>query len=190
MQQISLSCQRCDLEPSLSLDFVFQQVQDQWSHVWKDSEIFCWTRFTHRRSYRPTPPVRLQPQHLPHANRYIKLCWLAKLLGGECGDRYYTVYFLFYHSYEGQIHNWWIGWYPDSQQYGLAIRGLIRHHQIDPMDYDQRCDSALPLEELLKPDPALRSLLLDIDRTKARVRSSLDSYRLNVTGKSQRWSNS
>ncbi len=28
--------------------------------------------------------------------------------------------------------------------YGLAIRGLVKHHQIDPLDYDRKCDASLP----------------------------------------------
>lgn len=65
-------------------------------------------------------------------------------------------------------------------EYGLAIRGLIRHHQIDPIDYDQRCDSALPLEELLQPNPSLRRLLLDIDRSKARVWCITNAFKLHA----------
>lgn len=50
--------------------------------------------------------------------------------------------------------------------YGLAIEGLVRHHQIDPLDYNAKVDDALPLEDIIKPDPELRKLLEDIDRTK------------------------
>ena len=31
------------------------------------------------------------------------------------------------------------------KDYGLALDGLIRHHKIDPMDYNQKVDDALPL---------------------------------------------
>ncbi|KDQ12752.1 hypothetical protein BOTBODRAFT_34213 [Botryobasidium botryosum FD-172 SS1] len=55
------------------------------------------------------------------------------------------------------------------REYGLAIRGLTRHHIIDPVDFDQKCDGSLPLEDILKPNPALRKMLQDIDRSKARV---------------------
>ncbi|KAI9615619.1 hypothetical protein H4Q26_011561 [Puccinia striiformis f. sp. tritici PST-130] len=44
-----------------------------------------------------------------------------------------------------------------------------RHHSIDPLDYDKNCDLAIPLEDILSPDQGLRQLLLDIDRSKARV---------------------
>lgn len=80
-------------------------------------------------------------------------------------------------------------------QYGLAIRGLVRHHKIgqcvvdarssqlcnrlvetDPLDFDRKCDGSLPLEELLKPDPVLRKLLQDIDRSKVRVWGLTNAY--------------
>ena len=46
----------------------------------------------------------------------------------------------------------------------------------DPLDFDRKCDGSLPLEELLKPDPALRKLLEDIDRTKFRVWGLTNAY--------------
>ncbi|PHH87479.1 hypothetical protein CDD83_8834 [Cordyceps sp. RAO-2017] len=52
--------------------------------------------------------------------------------------------------------------------YGLAIEGLVRHHQIDPLDYNAKVDDALPLEDVIKPDPELRRLLEDLDTTKVR----------------------
>lgn len=52
--------------------------------------------------------------------------------------------------------------------YGLAIEGLVRHHAIDPLDYNSKVDDALPLERILSPDPALRALLLSLDRTKVK----------------------
>lgn len=83
-------------------------------------------------------------------------------------------------------------------QYGLAIRGLVRHHQIgavmtvyaissnivlnmvhntlDALDFDRRCDGSLPLESMIKPDPQLRQLLKDIDRSKARVWGLTNAY--------------
>jgi pyrimidine and pyridine-specific 5'-nucleotidase len=50
--------------------------------------------------------------------------------------------------------------------YGLAIEGLVRHHQIDPLDYNSKVDDALPLEGVILPNPELRELLDDLDRTK------------------------
>jgi len=52
--------------------------------------------------------------------------------------------------------------------YGLAIEGLVRHHEIDPLDYNAKVDDALPLEDIIKPDPELRKLLEDIDTTKVK----------------------
>lgn len=62
------------------------------------------------------------------------------------------------------------------RQYGLAIRGLVKHHEIDPMDFNERCDASLPLEDLLKPDPAIRQLLMDIDRSKVKVWAATNAY--------------
>ncbi|KAM0749786.1 pyrimidine 5-nucleotidase [Meredithblackwellia eburnea MCA 4105] len=60
--------------------------------------------------------------------------------------------------------------------YGLAVRGLVRHHDIDPLDYDAQCDAALPLDEVLKPNPALKALLQDIDRSKYKVWALTNAY--------------
>lgn len=51
------------------------------------------------------------------------------------------------------------------KEYGLAIEGLVRFHKVDPLEYNAKVDDALPLEEAIKPDPQLRKLLLDIDRS-------------------------
>ncbi|KAK4705405.1 hypothetical protein P7C70_g786, partial [Phenoliferia sp. Uapishka_3] len=61
-------------------------------------------------------------------------------------------------------------------EYGLAIRGLVRHHDVDPLDYDKECDAALPLEEVLKFNPELKAMLQDIDRTKYRVWALTNAY--------------
>ena len=54
------------------------------------------------------------------------------------------------------------------KEYGLAIEGLTRHHKIDPLEFNREVDDALPLDNILKPDPKLRSLLLDLDRSKVK----------------------
>ncbi|AET37440.1 uncharacterized protein Ecym_1192 [Eremothecium cymbalariae DBVPG len=54
------------------------------------------------------------------------------------------------------------------RQYGLAIRGLVKHHQIDVMEYNRVVDDALPLQDILQPDPGLRSMLLKL-RNKGKV---------------------
>lgn len=60
--------------------------------------------------------------------------------------------------------------------YGLAIEGLVRHHQIDPLDYNAKVDDALPLEDILKPDPELRQLLEDIDKSKVTMWLFTNAY--------------
>ncbi|KAL7822875.1 pyrimidine 5-nucleotidase [Trichoderma gracile] len=60
--------------------------------------------------------------------------------------------------------------------YGLAIEGLVRHHQIDPLEYNAKVDDALPLEDLIKPNPELRQLLEDIDRSKVRLWLFTNAY--------------
>ncbi|KAI9294296.1 pyrimidine 5'-nucleotidase, partial [Neoconidiobolus thromboides FSU 785] len=52
--------------------------------------------------------------------------------------------------------------YSYYREYGLAIRGFIKHHDIDPVHYDENVDQSLPLESLLKYDPNLRNMLLKI----------------------------
>jgi pyrimidine and pyridine-specific 5'-nucleotidase len=54
-------------------------------------------------------------------------------------------------------------------EYGLAIEGLVRHHKIDPLEYNAQVDDALPLDDIIKPDPKLRKLLEDIDRSKVKL---------------------
>lgn len=54
------------------------------------------------------------------------------------------------------------------KDYGLAIEGLVRHHKVDPLEYNRLVDDALPLEDILSPNPKLRELLEDLDTTKAK----------------------
>ncbi|CAJ0545254.1 Ff.00g087270.m01.CDS01 [Fusarium sp. VM40] len=63
-----------------------------------------------------------------------------------------------------------------SQQYGQAIEGLVRHHQIDALDYNAKVDDAVPLDGLIKPNPKLRKLLEDIDRSKVRLWLLTNAY--------------
>ncbi|KAK1236474.1 putative suppressor of disruption of TFIIS [Marasmius sp. AFHP31] len=62
-------------------------------------------------------------------------------------------------------------------QYGLALAGLIRHHHVDPLDFDRKCDQSLPLEEMIHYKPSLRKLFEDIDRSKVRVWALTNAYR-------------
>ncbi|CEH17180.1 Haloacid dehalogenase-like hydrolase [Ceraceosorus bombacis] len=61
--------------------------------------------------------------------------------------------------------------------YGLAIKGLVRHHKIDPLDYDAKCDASLPLDDILKPDAEIQQLLADVDRTKTRIWALTNAYK-------------
>jgi pyrimidine and pyridine-specific 5'-nucleotidase len=60
--------------------------------------------------------------------------------------------------------------------YGLAIEGLVRHHKIDPLDYNRQVDDALPLESIIFPDPNLRKLLEDIDKNKVKLWLFTNAY--------------
>ncbi|KAK4112184.1 pyrimidine 5-nucleotidase [Canariomyces notabilis] len=62
------------------------------------------------------------------------------------------------------------------QNYGLAIEGLVRHHQIDPLDYNAKVDDALPLDGIIKPRPELKKLLADIDRSKVKLWLLTNAY--------------
>ncbi|KAL8920205.1 MAG: hypothetical protein Q9208_006370 [Pyrenodesmia sp. 3 TL-2023] len=55
------------------------------------------------------------------------------------------------------------------QDFGLAISGLVRHHKVDPLEYNREVDDALPLDGLITPDPELRRLLEDIDKSKVKM---------------------
>ena len=55
------------------------------------------------------------------------------------------------------------------KQYGLAIEGLALHHKIDPLEFNREVDDALPLDDILHPDPELRALLESFDRTKVKL---------------------
>jgi pyrimidine and pyridine-specific 5'-nucleotidase len=55
------------------------------------------------------------------------------------------------------------------REYGLAIEGLYRHHKILPLEFNREVDDALPLDEILKPDPELRQLLERFDKTKVKM---------------------
>ena len=55
------------------------------------------------------------------------------------------------------------------QDYGLAILGLVQHNQVDPLEFNRRVDDALPLDDILKPDPGLRTLLETFNREKVKL---------------------
>ncbi|KAH8889707.1 pyrimidine 5-nucleotidase [Thozetella sp. PMI_491] len=62
------------------------------------------------------------------------------------------------------------------KNYGLAIEGLVRHHQIDPLEYNTKVDDALPLDGVIKPRPEVKKLLEDIDRSKVRLWLLTNAY--------------
>ncbi|OAA56667.1 pyrimidine nucleotidase [Niveomyces insectorum RCEF 264] len=62
------------------------------------------------------------------------------------------------------------------QSYGLAIEGLVRHHQIDPLEYNKQVDDALPLEGVIVPNPQLKQLLQDLDRREVRLWLFTNAY--------------
>ena len=62
------------------------------------------------------------------------------------------------------------------KDYGLAIEGLVRHHKIDPLEYNRQVDDALPLDDIIKPDPELRRLLERVDREKVKLWLFTNAY--------------
>ncbi|KAJ3158040.1 hypothetical protein HDU89_000423 [Geranomyces variabilis] len=43
--------------------------------------------------------------------------------------------------------------------YGLAVRGLVKHHDVDPLAYDKEVDQSIPLHEFISKDAELRNML-------------------------------
>ncbi|MCJ1338335.1 hypothetical protein MMC09_003622 [Bachmanniomyces sp. S44760] len=62
------------------------------------------------------------------------------------------------------------------KEYGLAIEGLVKHHKVDPLEYNKKVDDALPLDNVITPDPQLRRLLEDIDRSQVRLWLFTNAY--------------
>lgn len=77
-------------------------------------------------------------------------------------DKYFETHLSLSQKDANELH---LRYYKD---YGLAIEGLVRHHKVDPLDYNSKVDDALPLEEVIKPNPQLRRLLEDIDTSKVK----------------------
>lgn len=65
-------------------------------------------------------------------------------------------------------------------EYGLAVRELSKEHNIDPVDFDARCDASLPLEQILLPDPVVQDLISSLDRTKCQVVALTNSYKTHA----------
>jgi pyrimidine and pyridine-specific 5'-nucleotidase len=60
--------------------------------------------------------------------------------------------------------------------YGLAISGLVLHHKVDPLEYNRKVDDALPLDTIITPDPKLRTLLEDINKSKVKLWLFTNAY--------------
>lgn len=67
------------------------------------------------------------------------------------------------------------------KDYGLAIEGLVRHHKVDPLEYNEKVDDALPLDDIIKSNPKLRQLLQDIDRSKVKLWLFTNAYKTHGT---------
>ncbi|EEB07506.2 pyrimidine 5'-nucleotidase [Schizosaccharomyces japonicus yFS275] len=65
------------------------------------------------------------------------------------------------------------------RHYGIAIRGLVLHHKIDAVDYDQRVDQSLPLETVIKPDVELRNMLMRL-RSRYRLWVFTNAYKVHA----------
>ncbi|KAK0708419.1 pyrimidine 5'-nucleotidase-like protein [Lasiosphaeris hirsuta] len=61
-------------------------------------------------------------------------------------------------------------------EYSMTVEGLAQHHGIDPLEYNRHVDDALPLEDLLEPDPELHKMLRDIDRSKVKLWLFTNAY--------------
>jgi len=62
------------------------------------------------------------------------------------------------------------------KDYGLAIEGLVRHHKVDPLEYNRLVDDALPLESVLSPNPELRDFIKDIDTSRVKLWLLTNAY--------------
>lgn len=67
------------------------------------------------------------------------------------------------------------------RDYGLAIEGLVRHHTVDPLDFNAKVDDALPLQDILKPNPQLQKLLSDIDTDRVKLWLFTNAYITHAT---------
>ena len=47
----------------------------------------------------------------------------------------------------------------------------------DPLDFNDKCDGSLPLEDMIQPDPSIRKLFQDIDRSKAHIWALTNAYK-------------
>lgn len=85
-------------------------------------------------------------------------------------DKYFETHLELSQQEANELH---LRYYKD---YGLAIEGLVRHHKVDPMEYNRQVDDALPLEDILVPNEKLRQLLEDIDKSKVKLWLFTNAY--------------
>ncbi|TKX25118.1 hypothetical protein C1H76_2610 [Elsinoe australis] len=91
-------------------------------------------------------------------------------LMGDLIDKYFQTHLSLSQADANELH---MRYYKD---YGLAIEGLVRHHKVDPLEYNTQVDDALPLEDILQPNPQLRKLIEDIDTTKVKLWLFTNAY--------------
>ncbi|GAP89405.1 putative pyrimidine 5 -nucleotidase [Rosellinia necatrix] len=62
------------------------------------------------------------------------------------------------------------------KKYGLAIGGLMRFHDVDPLHFNSEVDDALPLDDLIRPRIDVVRLLQDVDRSKVKLWLFTNAY--------------
>ena len=89
---------------------------------------------------------------------------------GDLIDKYFQTHLALSKEDANELH---MRYYKD---YGLAIEGLVRHHKVDPLEYNSAVDDALPLDDIIKPNPKLRRLIEDIDTSKVKLWLFTNAY--------------
>ncbi|KAF2034267.1 pyrimidine 5-nucleotidase [Setomelanomma holmii] len=88
----------------------------------------------------------------------------------ELIDRFFETHLNLSQEEANELH------YRYYREYGLAIEGLVRHHKVNALEYNSKVDDALPLEEVIKPNPELRKLIQDIDTSKVQTWLFTNAY--------------
>jgi pyrimidine and pyridine-specific 5'-nucleotidase len=83
-------------------------------------------------------------------------------VANRISDKYFQTHLSLSQEDANELH---MRYYKD---YGLAIEGLVRHHKVDALEYNEKVDDALPLEDIMSNDPKLRKLLKDLDTSKVK----------------------
>ncbi|KAK0278414.1 suppressor of deletion of TFIIS [Friedmanniomyces endolithicus] len=61
-------------------------------------------------------------------------------------------------------------------EYSMVVEAIADKHGMSPFHFNSQVDDALPLEALLKPDPAVRKMLQDMDRSKIKLWLFTNAY--------------